>query len=44
MLHFSNVARAIQGLVFNVNRVIAKDYSTVSAEQLAALLIEIYRL
>ncbi|CCM77031.1 hypothetical protein BN77_4075 [Rhizobium mesoamericanum STM3625] len=30
-------------MVFNVNRVIAKDYSTVSAALLAALLIEIYR-
>ncbi|MEK1892922.1 MAG: isoprenylcysteine carboxylmethyltransferase family protein [Rhizobium sp.] len=43
MLHFGNFAQATHGMVFNVKRVIAKDYSTVSAALLAVLLIEIYR-
>ncbi|MEK1874861.1 MAG: methyltransferase [Rhizobium altiplani] len=43
MLRFGNFAPATHGMVFNAKRVIAKDYSTVSAALLAVLLIEIYR-
>jgi len=43
MLRLGNFAPATQGMVFNAKRVIAKDYSTVSAALLAVLLIEIYR-
>ncbi|WP_431322605.1 methyltransferase family protein [Rhizobium sp. YTU87027] len=43
LLRFSNFSTSTQGMVFNVKRVIAKDYSTVSAALLAVLLIEIYR-
>jgi protein-S-isoprenylcysteine O-methyltransferase Ste14 len=39
---FSNFAKAIEGMAFNLNRVIGKDYSTISATLIALVSVEIY--
>ena len=39
---FSNFAKAVEGMAFNLNRVIGKDYSTISATLIALVLAEIY--
>lgn len=43
-LRFSNFRHSTEGLVFNVRRVVRKDYSTVSAALITLLGIEVYRL
>ena len=43
-LRLSNFRRSTDGLVFNVRRIVVKDYSTVSAALITLLAIEFYRL
>lgn len=39
---FGKFAKAIEGMAFNLNRVIGKDYSTISATLIALTIVEIY--